>query len=124
TDPAGNTSGEASVTVDAVVPVLSITDNVEGIVGKDGKVTFTFTFSEAVNDFDAADIQVTGGVAGQFTQINSNVYTLEVTPPANGTVGEIVVTVAAGAAHDKAGNPIQSVSAQQAYDLVAPGTDA
>lgn len=122
-DPAGNVSGQAEVTVDTVAPTLAISDNVDGIVGKGGLVTFTFTFSEAVHGFDASDIILTGGVVGKFTQVNAHVYTLEVTPNAN-FEGQISLHVAAGAAHDVSGNPTAAADATQAVDTLAPSAVA
>ncbi|QNP49909.1 Ig-like domain-containing protein [Diaphorobacter aerolatus] len=119
TDSAGNTSGEATTIVDALAPTLLITDDVAGIVGKDGVVTFTFTFSEAVEGFDASDIAIQGGIAGQFTQVSPTVYTLQVTPPV-GATGIISISVAAAAAHDLAGNPTAAANAEQAFDTEPP----
>ncbi|MBF5003946.1 BapA prefix-like domain-containing protein [Diaphorobacter sp. NR2-3-3-1] len=119
TDPAGNVSGETQATVDGVAPTLTITDDVAGTLGQNGVVTFTFTFSEEVEGFDASDIAVSGGDAGQFTQISPGVYTLRVTPH-EGDAGTIIVSVSAGAAHDLAGNPNTAASASQASDTVAP----
>ncbi|WP_353236415.1 Ig-like domain-containing protein, partial [Diaphorobacter ruginosibacter] len=118
-DPAGNVSDPTIIVVDAVPPVLTISDDVPGIVGHGGEVTFTFTFSEDVTDFDAGKISVDGGVAGVFTVVSGSVYTLVVTP--NGDPeGTITVSVAEGAAMDSAGNPSSAASATQDFDTVAP----
>ncbi|WP_313300941.1 Ig-like domain-containing protein [Diaphorobacter sp.] len=109
--------------MDAVAPTLTITDDVPGIVGEGGSVTFTFTFSEGVQGFDVSDIVVTGGSAGQLVAVSDSVYTLEVTPAA-GQTGDITVSVAADAARDAAGNGSAAAEAVQPFDTDAPGADA
>src|SRR5438128_8872229 len=86
-----------------------------------GNVVYTFTFSEAVNGFTAADVVVSGGTKGTFTGADgATVYTLVVTPTAN-FEGNLTVDVAAGVAADLAANgntvAVQSV---QAVDTLAP----
>ncbi|WP_353236601.1 Ig-like domain-containing protein, partial [Diaphorobacter ruginosibacter] len=119
TDPSGNSSDPTDVTVDAVAPVLTISDNVPGVVGIDGSVTFTFTFSEDVKDFDASKIQVTNGTAGTFTKVNDHTYELVVTPTLNSS-GTVEVSVAQGAALDASGNPCNAAQADQAFITSAP----
>jgi hypothetical protein len=62
----------------------------------------TATFSEAVTGFVAADITVTNGAAANLTTANNITFTFNVTPAAQGVV---TVNIAAGVAHDAAGNP-------------------
>ena len=123
TDPAGNVSKPTEVFVDAAMPTLVITDDIPGMVGKDGVVTFTFTFNEPVKGFDAGKIEVNGGTVGKFTEVSPSVYTLVVTPNA-GAVGVITVSVGAGAVVDLANNPNEAASATQAFDTIAPTADA
>lgn len=78
-------------------PVLSITDNVSGVVTGNGTVIFTFSFTEGVTGFDATDVAVANGTKGTFSTVNSSTYTLEVTPSSNSS-GAINVSVASGAA--------------------------
>ncbi len=85
---------------DTAAPTVLITDNVEGVAN--GDVTFTFTFSEAIGDFTAGDITVSGGTKGTFSMVNETTYNLVVSP--TGTSGTINVSVPAGAATDSAGN--------------------
>lgn len=56
--------------------------------------TFTFTFGEAVTGFTVTDIQVTNGTLANFTPVSAEVYTVEVTATA---VGTVMVQVATGA---------------------------
>jgi len=101
-----------------VAPTLAITDNTTGTAT--GPVTFTFTFSEPVNGFNAGDITISSGTKGTFTAVNASVYTLVVTPPA-GAAGTIHVSVPAGAATDLSGNPsVGPVTTAQPFDTAAP----
>jgi hypothetical protein len=112
-------SGINTVTVDTAAPTLVITDNIPVVTN--GPVTFTFTFSEAVSGFTAADITVGNGSKGTFTAVSSTVYTLEVTPTP-GFTGDITVDVAAGAATDAVGNAsVAPAQYPQAIDSTPPG---
>jgi endoglucanase len=108
--------GDASPPLDIIPPSLAISDNVSA-TNATGPVTFTFTFSEPVRDFDASDIVVTGGTAGEFTLGATNrSATLVVTPGAS-TTGILAVSVAAGQFTDLAGNAsTAAASANQAFD--------
>src|SRR5207237_519430 len=102
----GNTVAVQSVqAVDTLAPSVVISDDEAGtanILG--GNVVYTFTFSEAVNGFTAADVVVSGGTKGTFTGADgATVYTLVVTPTAN-FEGNLTVDVAAGVAADLAAN--------------------
>ncbi len=102
-----------------VAPTLAITDNAAGTAS--GPVTFTFTFSEAVNGFTAGDVTVTNGTKGAFNGSNGDtVYTLVVTPTAAST-GTIGVSVPAAALTDLGGNASAGpVAASQVFDTAAP----
>ena len=119
-DSAGNAADQVKRTVtvaargsgshDTTRPTLTITDDTSGSAGVTlvdrrwiaDAVTFTFTFSEDVTDFDIGDVSVTGGTPGALSG-SGRVYTLTVTPPTHSTA-PIRVDVAANAAHDAAGN--------------------
>ncbi|NYT27935.1 MAG: Ig-like domain-containing protein [Candidatus Thiodubiliella endoseptemdiera] len=102
---------------------LRITDDKSNIVKNGEDITYTFTFDEAVTDFDINDITVTGGTKGTFTSVNGSesVYTLELTPPAN-SKGIISLTVAVDAATSKVNTALKSVAASnnQSFDTQAP----
>lgn len=120
TDAAGNPNAAVRATqayaTDTTAPVLTITDNVVGTAN--GKVTFTFSFSESVTGFDASDVVVSNGSKGTFSGSGAT-YSLEVTPTTNSN-GTINVDIDAGAATDLAGNPNALTQATQAYDTKAP----
>src|SRR5206468_12861284 len=63
-------------------------------------LTFTITFSESVSGLTAAGITVTNGTKGALSG-GPTVYTIPVTPTAQGAV---TCQVIAAAAHDSAGN--------------------
>uniref|UniRef100_UPI0034DFBD61 FG-GAP-like repeat-containing protein n=1 Tax=Candidatus Thiodubiliella endoseptemdiera TaxID=2738886 RepID=UPI0034DFBD61 len=102
---------------------LSITDDKSDTAKVGEVITYTFTFDEAVTDFDINDITVTGGTKGTFTSVNGSesVYTLALTPPAN-SKGIINLTVAVDAATSKVNTALKSVAASnnQSFDTQAP----
>lgn len=107
-------------TIDAVAPTVTIADNVAGIAN--AAVTYTFTWSEAPVGFGPDAVGVTGGTKGTFVQVSATGFTLQVAPTAN-SIGEIVVTIAQGAATDGAGNPnVGPVVSRQPFktDFAAP----
>ncbi|MFM2205901.1 MAG: hypothetical protein RLZZ560_1296, partial [Cyanobacteriota bacterium] len=120
-DAAGNgnlASAIFSQNVDTAPPTLTISDDIPVGNPASGSITFSFSFSEAVADFSATDIQLSGGTAGAFTAINGSLYTLVVTPPASSS-GSINVVVPAGAASDAAGNASSGSSFSQAFDTAS-----
>ncbi|QGJ72189.1 Hypothetical protein PBC10988_39060 [Planctomycetales bacterium 10988] len=75
-------------------------------------ITFTFQFSEFVHQFEAQDITIRG-TGNNFTMVDSDAFTIEVTPSAEG-----VITVSV--ANDAAGNlPVGDI-ATVTYDGTAP----
>ena len=118
--------------VDTKAPTVVITDNKTGVANiADATVLYTFTFSEPVTDFIAADVVVANGVKGTFTATSSTVYTLVVTPTA-GYEGSVTVDVpsvkpvgAATQAKDGALNINASASQSvQVVDFSAPAAPA
>ncbi|MDH2356871.1 Ig-like domain-containing protein, partial [Bradyrhizobium sp. SSUT112] len=124
----GNTVAiQATQAYDTKAPTVTITDDEPAVTANiaGGNVLYTFTFSEPVTGFVAADVTVSGGTKGTFTAVSSTVYTLDVTPTANTQAGTITVDVAAGAANDAAANGnIVAIQATQAYDTKAPTVPA
>lgn len=116
-DAAGNRSIAATAAeqaFDTKAPTLVVADDVSGIAN--GAVTYTFTFSEAVQGFTATDIIVGNAEKGAFSGSGA-VYSLVVTPGAN-SAGNITVDVASGAASDAAGNAALGAADVQAFDTV------
>jgi hypothetical protein len=116
----GNTAGAQSVqALNTLLPFVGITDDTPGTAS--GDVTYTFTFSEAVNGFTASDVVVTGGTAAVSfaTGVDGDsVYTLVVTPDANSTAN-LTVDVPAGVVTDLLGNGnTQATQSVQPVDTV------
>lgn len=108
-DSAGNsTERTGRFTLDKDGPSVSISDDKSGVVGlAGGNITFTFTASEASNNFTADDVTVVGGKAvGAIRQTSGTEFALTVAPDAGleGPAGKVTVSVAAGKFTDLAGN--------------------
>ena len=102
-DSAGNVniaSNSWSINYDATAPTVVITSNRDPGPTNNAAITLTFTFSEPVTGFDAADVTVTNATKGSFTAASSTVYTLAITP----SPGSLSASVAANKATDMAGN--------------------
>lgn len=65
-------------------------------------VPVTITFNENVEGFETSDLEITNANATEFEQLNASEYTVLIAPV---EAGKVVITVAAGAAFDAAGNP-------------------
>jgi Ca2+-binding RTX toxin-like protein len=72
------------VEIDTVSPSVVISPS--GILTNDEQITFTFQFSEPVDSFTGSDITLTNATAGTFTAVDSDTFTLVVTPIKSGTV--------------------------------------
>jgi len=116
TDRAGNPIGATNVTwtSDRTGPSLIVTPN--GGSTNASPIAFTFTFSEPVTGFVDADITLSNGSKGVLTGSGS-VYTLPVTPIAEGTVA---VSVAGAACADAVGNQNTAGSASVNYSSSNP----
>ncbi|WP_373085696.1 Ig-like domain-containing protein [Sneathiella sp.] len=103
TNAAGTTSsplGVSSFTID-------LTDANVDILNAPAEVTMfdpfnlTLQFSEDVTGFVVGDITVSGGHLSNFTSVDGNTFTVDITP---GGTGDITIDVAADVAQDAAGN--------------------
>ena len=106
-DAAGNlgpASAARSFRVDTTAPSLSISTNKPSLVGAE-TATITFTFSEAPgSSFSASSLAVSGGSLSPLAaSADPRVFTAIFTPAANSS-GTAVISVAAGAFSDAAGN--------------------
>lgn len=119
TDLAGNPNKASNLletTYDATRPQLSLTSDAPAAVN--APFTVTFTFSEAVTGFDAADIAVTNGSAGNISTVNATTYTAQITPGAD---GEVSIKVAADKTLDAAKNGNEASSTlKRIYDVQRP----
>ena len=106
-------SDSHTVKVDLVPPSVSITDAPTTV--KLGAFEVIITFTEAISDFEADDIQLTGDVGASVTDLTTPaegaethriVWTAEITPAADtDTDGDIILTVPEDVAKDVAEHP-------------------
>ena len=131
TDDADNTgtSGAVIITLDSVAPSVDIssTSGDDGGTANTRALSYTAIFSEGVNDFNLGDITVTdtsnlgttATVISGFSATDSRTYTFNATAYADVNV---TVSIAAGVAHDSAGNGNTASSAYTlTIDSMAPG---
>jgi len=118
-DAAGNPNqGPAShaVTYDGTAPTVAVSSTETSPTNTD-PIPFDVDFNESVSDFVQGDVQVTNGSIAVFSGSGMN-YDVTVTPTGD---GDVTVTVAAGVAHDAAGNPNQGPASHAVtYDGTAP----
>lgn len=86
--------------VDSTSPDVTITSSPVSPT-TESSVTYTFEFTENVENFDIGDITVGNGDKGAFNATDGDTYTLVVNKVAD---GDQIITVAAGACQDAAGN--------------------
>ena len=92
-----NASKSLTHTIDSIKPTVTITKN----TSTSRKVTYTFTFSEAVTGFTASSVTVSEGTKGTFTKVSDSKYTLVVTHASDGSK---TITVNANSCNDRLGN--------------------
>lgn len=95
-----NLAATFSIVFDATVPTVAITTSAADPMHQ-ASFPITLTFSEDVAGLTAAGISVANGSLSLLTKVNDQTYTATITPLADGLV---TIEVAAGAAHDAAGN--------------------
>ncbi|MDB5337539.1 MAG: hemagglutinin/hemolysin-related protein, partial [Planctomycetaceae bacterium] len=116
-DGAGNNNAATIVSVisDRTNPGLTIAPN-SGFTNA-SSISFTFQFSEDVTGFDASDVNLSNGTKGSFIAVDSDTYTLVVTPVADGAVS---IAVSANAAVDGDSNGNLAATASVIVDRIAP----
>ena len=102
----GTATDTLTVAADTTAPVLTL-DGVPDSFDPGDVFSLSFSFTESVQNFDATDVIVTGGVLSGFTG-GPTTFTATLTP--DGTQN-VTVSVAEGAAQDLAGNPSNAVNA-------------
>lgn len=113
-DSAGNGSLAAKFLVqhDGLIPAVIVSSTVEG-PSNVARIPVTVTFSEEVTGFTPDRLVVTGAAVQGFS--GSGKYYRFTLIPDDGFAGRITVDIAAGAAHDAAGNP-SAAARQLAFD--------
>jgi hypothetical protein len=122
TDAAGNNNTVATqnvITVDTVVPTVTLTTAATNPTNN-ASFTVTATFSEAVTGMLDADFVVVNGTKSAYTAVSPTVYTVLVTPTADGAV---TIDMAAAAAQDALlNNNTAATQLSRTYDGTAPVT--
>ncbi len=109
-DESSNTANAISIAVDTKAPTMTIASNPANL--RSGQsATLTFTISEAVSDFVAGDITISGGSIGTLSGTGTT-YAAEFTPTANSNASGVIdvdvnkFTDAAGNANTSASNNV------------------
>ena len=120
-DTGGNGNSAAtqlSRTADVTRPALTLSSTAPGVTNTAFMVTATF--SESVTGFDASDVTVGNGTVTSLTG-SGTTYTFTVSPT---TDGNVTVDLAAGVAHDAAGNGNAAATRLQVVNDSTPPTVA
>ena len=114
----GNTAAtQFSRTYDSVAPTVTMSSAASNPTNA-SPIPVTVQFSETVTGFVAGDILPGNGAVSNFTAVDGDTYTFDLTPSAQGPV---TADIGAGAASDSAGN-VNTAATQfsRTYDSVAP----
>jgi cyclophilin family peptidyl-prolyl cis-trans isomerase len=107
---AASTSTDNSVTVDITPPTVTINQAASQADPAIGPAAyFTVVFSEPVADFTGSDVSISGTAAGTtatVTPVGTDGTTYTVAVSGMTKDGTVIVDLAAGVAHDAAGNPV------------------
>lgn len=119
TDLAGNLNGASNALerqFDGTAPEVVLTT--DALATTNAPFSVTFTFSEAVTGFEAADITIANGAAADFTKVSATRYTATITPTAD---GDVSIRVGADKAFDAAENGNKaSAELKRKYDAQRP----
>jgi hypothetical protein len=97
----GNSAAtQATSTYDVTEPTVVI-QNAPGTVNNTDSYTVTAQFSESVSTFVVTDITLVNAAISNFTSVDGDTYTFDVTPDGEGNVA---INIAANVAQDIAGN--------------------
>ena len=111
----GNPTANAMITVDRTAPTVVI--NPADTTTRESPITFTFQFSEPVFGFTASDAQIGNGgvrIFGEFTAVDSDTYTLTVTPRIDGPVS---IYLDSAVFRDAVGNYNRAIQSSVIADL-------
>ncbi len=119
-----STSSDNSVTYDVTSPTVLI-NKAEGQADPTdlSPINFTVVFSEAVGDFGDLDVTIEGTAGATTAAVTGSGTTYNVAVSGMTGSGTVIATIAAGVAHDAAGNPNTAgtgVDNNVMYDITAP----
>ena len=119
TDTFGNIGNATQLTAnkDEDQPIVSIL-NAPATVNNTNTFVLTFEFSEDVVNFDVSDVEFTNSTLANFTIIDGNTYTVEVTPDGG---GDVAISLAQGAGQDSTGNDTNATSVVVIFDQDSDG---
>jgi hypothetical protein len=102
----GSLGANKNIIIDTTAPSVTINQAVAQLDPTNtSPINFTVTFSEVVTDFVIGDMTL-GGTAGATTAtVTGGPITYNVAVTGMTTSGTVIATIAAGVAHDAAGNP-------------------
>jgi hypothetical protein len=117
TDSASNNNTAAtqfSIVHDNTAPTITLSSTQSSPVTA-STINMTVQFSESVTGFALADIAVVNGTGGNFTAVNGEIYTFDITAPSS----TITVNISSGVAHDSASNG-NSAATQYSLTMANP----
>jgi subtilisin-like proprotein convertase family protein len=119
-------SGTSTVTYDATPPTVTINQaSGQEDPTNDLPIRFDVVFSEPVSDFTAADVALSGTAAGGSRSFTGSGTTYVVSVSGLTSDGTVIAAIAAGAAHDAAGNGSTETTTNDrtvTYDTTPPDT--
>jgi hypothetical protein len=119
-----STSSDNSVTYDVIPPTVLINKaDSQADPTNTSPINFTVVFSEAVNDFGEIDVTVEGTAGATTAAVTGSGTTYNVAVSGMTGSGTVIASIAAGVAHDAAGNPNTAgtgVDNSVLYDVTAP----
>jgi hypothetical protein len=120
TDTAGNQSSLLSLSsfvIDTTAPTVALS-SVSPNPTNTSPISVTAQFSESVTWFSVWDVTVWNGTPGNFVAVDSDTYTFDITPTADGAV---TVNIAGSTAQDIAwNNNIAAIQLSRTYDTTPP----
>jgi len=126
-DLAGNplvVPGQGTVTVDATAPTVTINQSAgQTDPTNSGPINFTVVFSESVADFATGDVTLSGSAGATTATVTGGGTTYNVAVSGMTGSGTVIASIAAGVAHDAAGNAntgSTSTDNSVTYDITAP----
>ena len=119
-DLAGNdniASNVLTIVYDATLPVVEITSSTTSDPTNFSPFQITFTISEETTSIEEVDLTLINASVNNFTEVNSTLYTMTITPEGDGPV---TVGLGAGIIEDNAGNTNEETLFTVTYDGTSP----
>src|SRR5439155_3769985 len=108
TDSSGNTSaasGGLSITIDTGGPTVTLNQaGTQADPTNGSTINFTVVFSESVSDFASGGVTLSGTAGATTATVTGGGTTYNVAVSGMTSDGTVIATIAAGVAHDTAGN--------------------